>query len=89
MKMIGLLFQSVMCQVLKIKDFNVLIDGKPFFQIHIKIEEQAYEQIVAMSGNTDSTTGNLLDYEYLSKHHKLIKNRSNCYGNSKDCKFTE
>ena len=25
-----------------------------------------------MSKNSDSTTGNLLDYEYFSKHYKLI-----------------
>ena len=27
----------------EIKDFNVLIDGKPFFEIPIKNEEEAYE----------------------------------------------
>ena len=26
-----------------------------------------------MSKNNDSTTGNLLDYEYFSKHYKLIE----------------
>ena len=28
----------------EIKDFNVLTDGKPFFEIPIKIKEEAYEQ---------------------------------------------
>ena len=29
----------------EIKDFNVLIDGKPFFDIPVKNKEEAYEQI--------------------------------------------
>ena len=56
----------------EIKDFNVLIDGKPFFEIPIKIREEACEQIIEMSNNNDYTTGNLLDYEYFSKHYRLV-----------------
>ena len=52
----------------EIKDFNVLIDGKPFFDIPVKDKEEAYEQIIEMSRNNDYTTSNLLDYEYFSKH---------------------
>ena len=54
------------------KDFNVLIDGKSFFDMPIKNEEETYEQIIEMGRNNDYTTGNLLDYEYFSKHYKLI-----------------
>ena len=54
-----------------IKDFNVLIDRKPFFEIPVKNKEEAYEAIIEMSKNNDYTTGNLLDYEYFSKHCKL------------------
>ena len=56
----------------EIKDFNVLIDRKPFLQIPVKNKEEAYEAIIEMSKNNDYTTGNLLDYEYISKHYKLI-----------------
>ena len=56
----------------EIKDFNVLIDGKPFFEIPIKNKEEAYEQITEMSKNNGYTTGNLLDHEYFSKHYRLI-----------------
>ena len=56
----------------QIKDFNVLIDGKIFFDIPIKNDEETYEQIIEMGRNNDYTTGNLLDYEYFSKHYKLI-----------------
>ena len=59
------------CWVLKveIKDFSVLIDEKPFFEISIKNKEEAYEQIIEMRKNNDYTTGNLLDYEYFKDHY--------------------
>ena len=57
---------------IQIKDFNVLIDGKSFFDMPIKNEEETYEQIIEMGRNNDYTTGNLLDYEYFSKHYKSI-----------------
>ena len=56
----------------QIKDFNVLIDGKSFFDMAIKNEEETYKQIIEMGRNNDYTTGNLLNYEYFSKHYKLI-----------------
>ena len=56
----------------EIKDFNGLIDGKTFFDIPVKNKEEVYEQIIEMSKNNDYATGNLLDYEYFSKHYKLI-----------------
>ena len=49
-----------------------MIDGKPFFDIPVKNKEEPYEAIIEMSRNNDYTTGNLLDYEYFSKHYKLI-----------------
>ena len=38
----------------------------------MKSKEEAYEKIMSISKNNDCTTGNLLDYEYFSKHYKLI-----------------
>ena len=32
----------------EIKDFNVLIDGKSFFDLPVKNEEEAYERIIEM-----------------------------------------
>ena len=51
----------------EIKDFNVIIDGKLFFEIPVKNKEEAYDAIIEMSEN-NYTTGNLLDYEYLKDH---------------------
>ena len=56
----------------KINDFNVLIDGKSFFDLPVKNEEEAYEKIIDMSNNNDYTTGNLLDFAYFKKNYKLI-----------------
>ena len=50
----------------QIKDFNVLIDGKSFFDMLIKNGEERYEQIIGMGRNNDYTTG------YFPKHYKLI-----------------
>ena len=47
----------------QIKDFNVLIDGKSFFDMPIKNGEETYEQIIEMGRNNDYTTDNLMDYE--------------------------
>ena len=56
----------------EIKDFNVLIDGKSFFDVLVKNKEKASEKIIEISKNKDYTTGNLLDYNYFSKYYKLI-----------------
>ena len=57
---------------IEITDFNVLIDGKSFFDVPVKNKKEGYEKIIKMGKNNDHTTGNLLDYEYFSKHYKLI-----------------
>ena len=56
----------------EIKDFNVLIDGKNFFDLPVKNEEEAYEKIIEMGRNNDYTTGNLLDFAYFKENYRLI-----------------
>ena len=56
----------------EIKDFNVLIDGKSFFDLPVKSEEEAYEKIIDMSNSNDYTIGNLLDFAYFKENYKLI-----------------
>ena len=57
----------------EIKDFNVLIDRSFFFfDVPVKNKEEVYKKIMSISKNNDYTTGNLLHYEYFSKHYKLI-----------------
>ena len=56
----------------QIKDFNVLTDGKSFFDLPIKNEEEACEKITDMSDNNNYMTGNLLDFAYYKENYKLI-----------------
>ena len=53
---------------IRIKDFDVLIDGKNLFDLPVKNGEKAYEKIMDMRNNNDYTTGNLLDFlSFLNK----------------------
>ena len=56
----------------EIKDFNVLIDGKSFFNLPVKNEEEAYEKIMDLSNNNDYTAGNLMDFAYLKENYKPV-----------------
>ena len=64
-------FSYYYVQNARIKDFNVLTDGKSFFDLPVKNEEEAYEKITEMNNNNDCTTGNLLGFAYLKKITKL------------------
>ena len=48
----------------EIRDFNVLIDGKRFFDLP--------EKIMDMSNSNDYTTGNLSDFAYFKENYKLF-----------------
>ena len=65
-------FSNYYVPKVKVNDFNVLIDGKSFFDLSVKNDEEAYEKIIHMSNNSDYTTGNVLDYAYYKKHYRLI-----------------
>ena len=54
---------------IKIKDFNILIDGKGFFDLPVKIEEEAYEKIIDM---TNIMIAQLVIYWILVILKKLI-----------------
>ena len=43
----------------EIKDFNVLINKKPFFDHPVKHKQGAYEKPVEISTNNDYTIGNV------------------------------
>ena len=56
----------------EIKDFNVLIDGKIFFDLPVKNEEETYKKMIDISNNNDYTTANLLDSAYFKENYKWI-----------------
>ena len=59
-----ILLMKYYMQLVEIKDFNVLINNKPFFDQQIKNKQEANEKPVEMSRTNDYTTGNILDYLY-------------------------
>ena len=65
-------FDKYYMLLVEIKDFNALINNKPFFGQLVKNKQEAYEKLIEMSRNDDHTTGNLLDYLYHQKYYKLI-----------------
>ena len=65
-------FSNYYVPKVEIKYYNVIIDGKPFFEIPVKNNEETYGKTIDISKNSDYTTGNLLDYEYFKDHYKLI-----------------
>ena len=58
----------------EIKDYNVMIDGKNFFDERIKNNKVTYENIrkITSGQGDDYTTGCLLDYIYFKNDYKMI-----------------
>ena len=58
----------------EIKDYNVMIDGKNFFDQPVKNDKVTYENIrkITIGQGDDYTTGCLLDYTYFKKYYKMI-----------------
>ena len=65
-------FSDYYVSKVEIEDFNILIDGKSFFDLPVKNEEEAYEKIIEMSNNNHYKTGNLLDFAYFKENYRLI-----------------
>ena len=58
----------------EIKDYNVMIDGKNFFDQPVKNNKATYENIrkIATGQGDDYATGCLLDYIYFKNYYKII-----------------
>ena len=58
----------------EIKDYNVMIDGRNFFDQPINNMSETYKNIrkIATGKGDDYTTGCLLDYPYFKKNYKMI-----------------
>ena len=58
----------------EIKDYNVITDGRNFFDQTIKNDFRTYDNIrkIATGQGDDYTAGCLLDYIYFKEHYKLI-----------------
>ena len=58
----------------EIKDYNVITDGKIFFDQPINRMNKTYKNIrkIATGKGNDYATGCLLDYPYIKDHYKVI-----------------
>ena len=58
----------------EIKDYNLMIDGKNFFDQPINSNLKTYDNIrkIATGKGDDYTTGCLLDYVYFKNYYKMI-----------------
>ena len=58
----------------EIKDYNVMVDGKSFFDQPVKNNKVTYENIrkTTTGQGDDYTTGCLLDYIYFKNYYKMI-----------------
>ena len=65
-------FAKYYTPTVEIKDYNVLIDLKPFYNIPIKNKEKTYKAITELINHDNYTCGNSLNHEYFCKHYKLI-----------------
>ena len=48
-------FDKYYMPLVEIKDFNALIDNKPFFDQPVKNKQKVYEKLIAMSRNNECT----------------------------------
>ena len=57
------------------KDYNIIIDGKSFFNQPVKNDKVLYKNIrkIATGQGDDYTTGCLLDYIYFKNYYKMLE----------------
>ena len=57
-----------------LKKYNFIIDGRNFYDNPIKNNSEKYRELkkVMIGKGEDYTTGSLLDYNYFTKHYKLV-----------------
>ena len=59
---------------MKIKDYNVMIDGRNFFNQPVQNDLKIYDDIrkIATGQGDDYRTGCSLDFPYFKKYYKLL-----------------
>ena len=57
---------------MRIKDYNVIIDGEPFYEISVKNKEETYKAITELIRNDLLRTGNEFNFDYFREHYKLV-----------------
>ena len=57
-------FHKYYMPLVEIKDFNALIDNKPFFDQPVKNKQDAYKKLIEMPKTDNYKLGNLLDFSH-------------------------
>ena len=65
-------FSKYYTPTVEIKDYNVIIDGEPFYETPIKNKEETYKAITELLRNDLLRTGNEFNFEYFCEYYKLI-----------------
>ena len=65
-------FSKYYTPTVEIKDYNVIIDGEPFYEIPIKNKEETYKAITELIRNDLLRTGNEFNFKYFCEHYKII-----------------
>ena len=66
------LYTNYYTPTIEIKDYNVIIDGEPFYEILIKNKEETYKPITELIRSDLVRTGKEFNFDYFSEHYKLI-----------------
>ena len=65
-------FSKYYTPTVEIKDYNVIIDGEPFYEIPIKNKEETYKAITELIRNGLLRTRNEFNFEYFCEHYKFM-----------------
>ena len=65
-------FSKYYTPTVEIKDYNVIIDGQPFYEIPIKNKEETYNAITELIRSDILRTGNEFNFDYFLWTYKLI-----------------
>ena len=74
MNLIKIVNKNIIYQELTLKKYNVIIDGRNFYDNSIESDIEKYRELkkVMIGKGEDYTTGSLLDYDYFKKRYKLV-----------------
>ena len=61
-------FSKYYTPTVEIKDYHVIIDGEPFYEIPIKNEKETYKAIIELIRNDLLRAGNEFNFEYFCAH---------------------
>ena len=59
-------FSKYYTPIVEIKDYNVIVNGEPFYETPIKNKEETYKTITELIRNDLLRTGNEFNFDYFS-----------------------